>query len=90
MHSLLKSSRILLICLFLRISATAQTSSIVDGTVPLGIGPAASYPLSGFEHYDPFSGASNVAFPLYHVRRPGRSRVRPGLELSTNLGTAQG
>jgi hypothetical protein len=73
MRLLMTVSRSFLFVLFLANWATAQTTSIVDGTVPLGLGPAASYPLSGFEHYDPFSGSLNPSLPLHHIGGRGEA-----------------
>ncbi len=73
MHILANCGRAFVIFLLLGSCATAQTTSVVDGTVPLGIGPAASYPLSGFEHYDPFSGSLNPSLPLHHIGGRGEA-----------------
>ena len=54
----------------------AQQLSAIDGVTPAGIAPgspAGSYPLSGFEHYNPFNGALNPAIPLYHVGGRGEA-----------------
>jgi len=54
----------------------AQNQSVSDGVTPTGLAPgspAGSYPLSGFEHYNPFSGNLSVALPLYHVGGRGEA-----------------
>src|ERR1700685_1274340 len=63
------------IAIFLKtgLLVSAQTISVVDGTLPLGVTPAAAYPLSGFDHYDPFSGALSAAIPLHHIGGRGEA-----------------
>ncbi len=56
--------------------APAQSVSVFDGTTPTGLAPGSpvgSYGLSGFEHYNPFSGMNNLSFPLYHVGGRGEA-----------------
>jgi hypothetical protein len=65
-------------CIFLTIAAptSAQQISIIDGATPAGVvpgSPARSYPLSGFEDYNAFSGALNASLPLYHVGGRGEA-----------------
>jgi len=48
----------------------AQTTNPNDGSTPPGLAPGApagSYPLSGFDNVNPFSGALNFRLPLYTV-----------------------
>ena len=66
------------------LSAAGQTVSPIDGVTPAGIAPgtpAGSHALSGFEHYNSFSGTLNPAIPLYHVGGRGEA----GFDLVWNL-----
>ena len=62
----------------------AQALSVLDGVTPAGAAPgvpAGSYGLSGFEHYNPFSGGFSASIPLYHVGGRGQA----GFDLLWNL-----
>ena len=59
-------------------STYAQRISAFDGATPAGIAPgtpAGSYPLSGFEHYNPFNGGFAPVLPLYHVGGRGEAGI---------------
>ncbi len=67
-----------LYCLALGRAGSAQNISVFDGATPAGAAPGTppgASALSGFEHYNPFSGGLSAALPLYHVGGRGEAGV---------------
>lgn len=73
--------------------ALGQSSiSVLGETTPSAIepgSPASSYPLSGFEHYSPYTGKISFAFPLHHVGGRGTAAYDMTLNLQS-LWAAEG
>jgi RHS repeat-associated protein len=78
---LLRAGALLLFLQLSLIHAAAQTyysttTSPTDGTTPNGLAPgtpAGSFPLSGFDNINPFSGSLNFSLPLLRIGGRGAS-----------------
>jgi RHS repeat-associated protein len=67
-------------------TANAQTTSITDGSTPLGISPGASsgsYPLSGLDNVNPYGGNLNFHLPLVGIGGRGGAHTTSLLALDT-------
>ncbi len=66
--------------------AQTTTTSVVDGTTPLGLSrgaPAGSYPLSGFESVNLYNGNLNFRLPLLQIGGRGSANTVSMLALNT-------
>lgn len=69
-------TKIVFLLLSLALLSPAQNISVFDGMTPAGVAPgtpAGVAALSGFEHYNAFSGGMSAGLPLYHVGGRGEA-----------------
>src|SRR5678815_3216032 len=73
-RSLFSAIKILLVLCVLSVTVTSQTTSSTDGSTPLGLqpgAPAGSYPLSGFDNVNLYSGSLSFQLPLLNISGRG-------------------